>query len=226
MMSVGGVDSDTQTTGSCDPEGLRFLDLTNMTWGAAFDPGRPAYQVGPRISGAIGGGPDGGATKMLPAGGWDDTLVANLFTGTTDLMAPYVPANKRNATGSQDPSGAPGPAAPAASQPDVGAIAGGTAGGVVLLAIVAAVVGYNRSRPKPGATAAEEEEAREPGSPPSPGRLSYSCPNSSATPVSQTAPPPYELESRARVDELLGEQWLAELEEDVPWRRDGRRGLP
>ena len=234
MMTVGGVDSATQTTSSCDSEGLRFLDLTNLTWGTAFDTGRPAYQVGPGISRAIGGGPDGGATKMLPDGGWDDTLVANLFTGTTDLTAPYVPTGKRNTTGLHDPSGAPGgPAAQAASRPDVGAIVGGTASGVVLLALVAALVGYHRGGLKPGPAGAEgekkEQDAGKPGSPVSPvspDQLSYSCPNSSATPISQTSPPPYELESCNRVDELLGEQWLAELEEDGPWRRDRRREMP
>lgn len=226
-MRVGGVDSGTPTTGSCEAEGLRFLDLTNMTWGTTFDTRRPAYQVSPRISQAIGGGLNGGATRMLPDGGWDDTLVATLFTGTTDLMAPYVPANKRNTTGFHNPSGAPGSAAPAVGQPDVGAIAGGTAGGIVLLALVAAVVCYHRGgRPKQGAAGAEEEEHGKPGSPVSPDQLSYSCQDSSATPISQTSPPPYELESRARVDELLGEQWLAELEEDGPWRQDGRRELP
>lgn len=225
-MSVGGMDSATQTTGSCDSGGLRFLDLTDMTWGTAFDTRRPAYQVGAGISRAIGGGLDGGATKMLPDGGWDDTLVATLFTGTTDLMAPYVPTNKRNTTGSHHPSGAPGgPAAQAAPRPDVGAIAGGTAGGVVLLALVAVLVGYHRGGRKLG-TKEEEEVAGKPGSPVSPDQLSYSCQNSSVTPISQTSPPPYELESSARVDELLGEQWLAELEEDGPWRRDGRREMP
>lgn len=230
MMTVGGVDSATYTTGSCDSEGLRFLDLTNLTWGTAFDTGRPAYQVGPGISRVIGGGLDGGATKMLPDGGWDDTLVANLFTGTTDLTAPYVPVNKRNTTGFHDPSGEPGyPAAAAASRPDVGAIVGGVAGGVVLLALVAALVGYHRGGRKPGAAGAEgekEQDAGKPGSPVSPDQLSYSFQNSSATPISLTSPPPYELGSCARVDELLGEQWLAELEEDGPWRRDGRREVP
>ncbi|CAJ2514047.1 Uu.00g021660.m01.CDS01 [Anthostomella pinea] len=129
MITVGGINSTNLTGSGCDWEwmGVAILDLSTMEWGSIFDSNKTPYQVYEGISAVIGGGPDGGATKLLPDGGWTSTLVANLFTGTTNNTAPYSP--KSGADGVTDnyfhiPS-----------KTNVGAIVGGVVGGVALVAI-------------------------------------------------------------------------------------------
>ena len=85
MVTVGGIRNGTNATWQCDWEyrGVAMFDLTALGWGSVYDSGKPPYQVASKISAVVGGGLDGGATKLFPDGGWTSTLVAQLFTGST-----------------------------------------------------------------------------------------------------------------------------------------------
>ncbi len=140
MVTVGGINSTDTTT--CDWEwmGVAILDLTAMAWGSVYDSAKPAYQVSPLISAAIGGGLDGGATKLLPDACWTSIAVANLFTGTSSQTAPFVPPSNDDTPGSN--SGGSGGT-------HTGAIVGGSVGGGVgLLGVVAGLVFWRRWRRK------------------------------------------------------------------------------
>ncbi|RYC64172.1 hypothetical protein CHU98_g2053 [Xylaria longipes] len=133
MLTVGGTNSTNYPT-NCDWEwmGLAVLDLSEMAWGSVFDRNKPAYQVYSMISDVIGGGPDGGATMLRPESGWSSTHVAQLFTGSMDQTASFEPpgiGDTNSTTGSADGKGA--------GRTNVGAIAGGTVGGVIFLILLA-----------------------------------------------------------------------------------------
>ncbi|KAI0869708.1 hypothetical protein GGS24DRAFT_511673 [Hypoxylon argillaceum] len=126
MLTVGGTNSTSYPT-NCDWEwmGVAVLDLSTMAWGSIFDRNKPAYQVHPMISDIIGGGPDGGATILRPESGWSSTHIAQLFTGTMDQTASFIPpdtSDSNSTTGNSDGNGA--------GRANVGAIVGGTVGGV------------------------------------------------------------------------------------------------
>ena len=146
MLTVGGTNSTDVTAARCDWEwmGVAILDLTTMAWGSVFDSTKPQYQVNSIISAVIGGGLDGGATKLLPEGGWTSTSVASLFTGSTNQTAPYTPASNSSSGGGSG-GGSSG------SKANVGAIAGGVVGGVAgVVLIVGLLVWWYRRRPDGG----------------------------------------------------------------------------
>jgi hypothetical protein len=89
MVTIGGRTS-VNISDSCDWEfkSVAIYDLTTLEWGSVFTVSKPAYQLPPQISKVVGGGPNGNATKLLPAGGWSTTNLAQLFTGTTNQTAP------------------------------------------------------------------------------------------------------------------------------------------
>ncbi|KAF2964582.1 hypothetical protein GQX73_g8986 [Xylaria multiplex] len=133
MISVGGTNS-TDYPETCDWEwmGVAVLDLSEMAWGSIFDRDKPPYQVNPMISDIIGGGLDGGATMLRPESGWSNTHVAQLFTGTMDQTAYFIPP------GASEPNGTTGSAGSnRAGGTNIGAIVGGTVGGVAFLLLLA-----------------------------------------------------------------------------------------
>lgn len=158
MITIGGLDN-INTTDYCDWEymSVAIYDLTEgdvSGWGSVFSANKPPYQVTAKIVQEVGGTPDGKATKLLPDGGWSSAATAKLFTGTNNATAP---ATILNAT-SPEPSSAPGPRM--AKHVNKGAVAGGTVGGIVMLAILAGIIYYAmqlRSRKK---RAKQEEENR------------------------------------------------------------------
>ncbi|KAK7754885.1 hypothetical protein SLS62_003199 [Diatrype stigma] len=142
--NASGTESASATTDSCDWEwmGVAILDLTSMAWGSVFDRDKPRYQVSALISAVVGGGPDGGATRLLPDDGWTSAAVANLFTGSSSLSAPYAPPSP-NAAG-------PDEADDDKDNRNVGAIVGGAVGGGGGFLVVLAALGlwWNRRRKK------------------------------------------------------------------------------
>lgn len=138
MITVGGINGT--KTDNCDWEwmGVAILDLTSMAWGSVFDSSKASYQVSPLVSAVIGGGLDGGASKLLPDGGWTSIPVANLFTGTSSQTAPYTPPNANSSDdGNSGSSGS-----------NVGAIVGGAVGGGVGLLLILGTLGlwWNRRK--------------------------------------------------------------------------------
>lgn len=130
MITIGGLDN-VNATDYCDWEfmSVAIYDLTDGTvngWGSIFSVDKPPYQVNAQVSAVIGGGLNGNATKLLPAGGWSTTLIANLFTGTNNQTEPV---NVNGLTTSTSPT----------KSKNIGAIIGGTIGGVATLALLAAL---------------------------------------------------------------------------------------
>jgi hypothetical protein len=132
MITIGGLDNK-NATDYCDWEymSVAIYDLTEgetVGWGSVFSADKPPYQVNSQIIAAVGGGPDGNATKLLPEGGWSSAVTAKLFTGTNNESAP---ANINWVSKESSP-------ASTTNQVDKALIAGGTVGGIVALALVAA----------------------------------------------------------------------------------------
>ena len=130
MIMIGGLDN-VNVTNYCDWEFLSvaIYDLTDGTingWGSVFSVNKPPYQVNAKVSAVIGGGLNGNATKLLPAGGWSTTQIANLFTGTDNQTAQV---NVEGLTNSASPT----------KSKNIGAIIGGTIGGVATLALLASL---------------------------------------------------------------------------------------
>ncbi|KAI1415069.1 hypothetical protein F5Y13DRAFT_197071 [Hypoxylon sp. FL1857] len=134
MLTSGGLGRDPPN--GCDWEwrGVAILDLFEVSWGEHFNVDSPPYRVGSKITQVIGGGPDGGARKMLPDGGWSSPSIANLFTRTTDQNAPFTPL------GSVDTESS-GKGPPRAS---TSIIAGSVVGGLVFISLVA--IGFFAAR--------------------------------------------------------------------------------
>ncbi|KAK8035783.1 hypothetical protein PG991_001856 [Apiospora marii] len=210
--------------GNCDWEwmGVAILDLSTNAWGSVYDAQKPPYEVTPEISAVVGGGPRGGATKLLPSGGWTSFQIANLFTGTSNQSAPYpVPDANSGRTSPVDKSEGGG-----SGSTNAGAIAGGTVGGVVFVAIVAtALYCWRRRRPRQRQPALEL--AARPESKPETSHFSTAVPPSIADPQykpQSPTTPTSELGGTGVVNELLGEQFLAELPEShsaKPWHGGG-----
>jgi hypothetical protein len=130
MITIGGLDN-VNATDYCDWEFMSVViyDLTDGTingWGSAFSVNKSPYQVNSGVSAVIGGGLNGNATKLLPAGGWSTTQIANLFTGTDNQTAQV---NIEGLTNSPSPT----------KSKNIGAIIGGTIGGVATLALLASL---------------------------------------------------------------------------------------
>ncbi|KAI3334981.1 hypothetical protein F4824DRAFT_466686 [Ustulina deusta] len=83
------------------------------------------------VSDIIEGELERGATTMRPASGWSNTHVAQLFIGTTDQTASFMPPGTSDYSGTTRDAGGNG-----AGSANVGAIAGGTVGGVVFLLLL------------------------------------------------------------------------------------------
>lgn len=113
------------TTANCDNEtnGVSILDLTNITWGSAYDPNAAPYSVPQKVVDKIGGRGDGQATMLEPSGGFAQPGLANVF--------------KTSQTSSNETAAPSATAAPAHHSSHAGAIAGGVVGGVVGLALIA-----------------------------------------------------------------------------------------
>ncbi|KAM0814001.1 putative Peptidase A1 domain-containing protein [Seiridium cardinale] len=152
MITIGGTNLTNYPT-NCDWEwmSVAILDLTEMAWGSIYDSNKPPYQVNHQISTLVGGGSDGAATKLLPDGGWTSSMVAQLFTGTTNQSAPYSPSGAINSSNPSTGSG---------SGVNVGAIVGGTVGGVVLVALLGLQLWWLRRRRRQRQRAAAPEETK------------------------------------------------------------------
>jgi len=139
MITIGGLDN-VNATDYCDWEfmSVAIYDLTegsSVGWGSIFSTDKAPYQVTAQISAAIGGGPNGNATKLLPDGGWSSTLVANLFTGTSNQTAPVGISSS-----STVPKSAASSTAPAKStHAEVAEIAGGVVGGVAAVILISSL---------------------------------------------------------------------------------------
>ncbi|KAF2099699.1 hypothetical protein NA57DRAFT_13748, partial [Rhizodiscina lignyota] len=128
-------------------QGQHNLDLgknnpQNTQW-HSFQPNVTSYQVPPEVIATIGGGANGGATATAPSEGWGDSNLSVYFgrkvTPATQTPTRYIPPT---ATGA-----APSPTPTHHKSSDAGAIAGGTVGGVVGLALIlGAVFFYLRRR--------------------------------------------------------------------------------
>ncbi|KAK7941356.1 uncharacterized protein PG986_013743, partial [Apiospora aurea] len=190
------------------------LSLPSFTWVKIYEGVLPRLGHDCHL---VGGGE---ATKLLPSGGWTSFQIANLFTGTSNQSAPYhVPSDNNSATPRIDNSDG------GSSSTSVGAIVGGTVGGVAFLAIAVTVIYcWRRRRPRQGQPmpelAAREDTKPETAQfatavPPAIGDPQYT-PHPPNTPTS-------ELAGTSAVNELPGEQRLAELPESRfarPWNEE------
>lgn len=155
MITVGGTNL-TKYPENCDWEwmGVAVLDLTDVAWGSVFDHDKAPYQVSPQISAIVGGGLDGGATELLPRSGWTSTLVANLFTGTTNQTAAYSPSS---ASGGNDATSSTAKS----DNAKVGAIAGGVVGGFAVVVSLGVCIWWrNRRFKQDNPDSARDAEAR------------------------------------------------------------------
>ncbi|KAL0258908.1 hypothetical protein SLS55_006412 [Diplodia seriata] len=158
MLTVGGtidafvydVETQTQTTINasaltCDWEtkGVAVLDMSTMKWGSVFDAYAAAYRVPDAVVGAIGGGAEGGATATAPAGGFDETVVAAMFS-------PRVAATP--------PSGDSGAAD--TDSGDAGTVAGAVVGGLVAVGLLLGICLCILRKKKRAREKAREEEDR------------------------------------------------------------------
>jgi hypothetical protein len=136
MITVGGLDN-INVTDYCDWEykSVAIYDLTegeSVGWGSVFSADKAPYQVNAQVSAVIGGGPNGGATKLLPDGGWSSTLVASLLTGTTNQTAPVPISGSATILASST--------SPNNKSTRKAAIVGGVVGGIGAIVTISAVI--------------------------------------------------------------------------------------
>ncbi|KAG0636421.1 hypothetical protein HOY80DRAFT_1088815 [Tuber brumale] len=115
-----------------------LLDVNTLTWTDKFEPNEGRYEIPQKIVELIGGDKNGGSTKKAPATGWSDPdleTIMRLKTGNTSTPT-RLPSELRPSSDS--------------SKTNVGAIAGGTVGGVaaVLLGLLAGVLLRRRHQRK------------------------------------------------------------------------------
>jgi hypothetical protein len=117
MITVGG----NITNNYCDWErkGVAVLDLSTIEWGSVFRTNASSYQIPNDVLRATNGTGDGNATIGEPAAGWSDEGLKDVFWKSRWT----VPTTWASGPSSSD-------------QTDIGAIAGGAAGGVIFLALV------------------------------------------------------------------------------------------
>lgn len=161
MITIGGLDN-INSTDYCDWEymSVAIYDLTEgdvSGWGSIFSANKPQYQVTAKIVQVVGGTTDGKATKLLPEGGWSSAATAKLFTGTNNATAPAVILNGTTSQPSQPSSSA---GLRTSKHVNKGAIAGGTVGGIALLAILAAIVYVSLGLRSKKLKATKDEEDR------------------------------------------------------------------
>ena len=212
MVTVGGIRNGTNATWQCDWEyrGVAMFDLTALGWGSVYDSGKPPYQVASKISAVVGGGLDGGATKLFPDGGWTSTLVAQLFTGSTSQTAPYVPSGSASSSGANGgQNGGDGDGGT-----NVGAIVGGVVGGVAFLALIGLPAFFWRRHWRRRQQPPEE-------APPPPPKPPLEAPGSPLIELPASRPEAVELEGS--VGSPLSPTWRSELDDFDPHERVGDR---
>ncbi|KAK6442515.1 hypothetical protein LTR95_001255 [Oleoguttula sp. CCFEE 5521] len=134
------------TNGACNQvfAPLRALDLSTYTWQSVFDPAIE-YEVPDTIYSVIGGSATGGATKTVPDSGWADTKLAAVMkqrppTPTTSSTSSSSSSSTATSTSGSKATSAADPSPTGYSnvaKSHTAATAGGVAGGIVALALVA-----------------------------------------------------------------------------------------
>lgn len=116
------------TVAKCDTEtnGVSVFDLTQATWGSAYDPKGAAYGVPQKVIDKIGGSASGHAKMLQPSAGFAQSGVADLFKASSKT------SSNSTATPSATPS-------PQHSSDHAGVIAGAVVGGLAALAIIAGI---------------------------------------------------------------------------------------
>lgn len=151
---IGGLGSSGTTTAdadTCDDKfpPVRLLNLSSMSWQDNFDDSYvPAYSIPQKVVSVIGGDSTGGATKKSPEKGWSSDAIASIFGGVNaDVAGPTESgfggtAPTASSTGSASTSsGSAGTGSSSSgSKTNVGAIAGGTAGGIVAIVLIVALI--------------------------------------------------------------------------------------
>jgi hypothetical protein len=127
--------SNTLTSSSsttCDKKGnAAFLfDVNTLTWTNKFEPNEGTYEIPRKVIELIGGDKNGGSNKTAPPNGWSDPDLEDVMT-LWDIPAPTP---------------YPSPSPKSDTEPNVGAIAGGTLGGVAAVLLVLLVVVILRLR--------------------------------------------------------------------------------
>ncbi|KAJ8116246.1 hypothetical protein OPT61_g2273 [Boeremia exigua] len=116
------------------------IDEPRVKWWWRVTPTYNRYRVPDKVIQMIGGDIDGHATKTAPFNGWQTPQLSSYFqitmSATSRTATRPIPATA-TATSQSDPSG-----------PNVGAIAGGTIGGLAALAMIAIIFFW--LRPKRG----------------------------------------------------------------------------
>ncbi|KAG0643308.1 hypothetical protein HOY80DRAFT_1094215 [Tuber brumale] len=114
-------------TVTCDKKAnSAFLfDVNTLTWADKFEPNEGTYEIPQKVLELIGGNKTGGSTKKAPPNGWSDP---DLETVMALKSTPSPPPRSPSITSSP--------------KPNVGAIAGGTIGGIaaVLLVLLGVVI--------------------------------------------------------------------------------------
>lgn len=139
-----------RTAAACDSNtnGVSVLDLTNITWGSAFNPNATQYNVPQKIIDKIGGRPDGQATMVQPSGGFSQQGLASLFNSA-----------RSSTNSSTTPSATAAPTHHSSSH--AGAIAGGVVGGVAGVALLAGLALFClRRRRRSGAKRSDSPSER------------------------------------------------------------------
>nr|OQO23018.1 hypothetical protein B0A51_09187 [Rachicladosporium sp. CCFEE 5018] len=139
------------TNGACNQvfAPLRALDLSTYTWQSVFDPSLE-YKVPDTIYSVIGGSATGGATKTTPDSGWAETKLS----AAMKQRPPTATASSRSSSSSSSTAtSTSGSKATSAADPSTAgysnvakshtsATAGGVAGGIVALALIALLVWF------------------------------------------------------------------------------------
>ncbi|CAO2658822.1 Nn.00g065450.m01.CDS01 [Neocucurbitaria sp. VM-36] len=182
MLVIGGWFPDSTHT-DCDApnaQGQHNMILGNNTkreflWDD-FDPELTTYVVPPVVIQKIGGGPTGGATATAPAS-WDHPDLKNYYQLRPTFAARTATRSVPSTTASPSSTG---PAPGGSRKTNVGAIAGGTVGGLVVLIAILCLILFCLHRRK---RSVKEGRAQSQPGPPPPAELAVDAlPHEMSTP--------------------------------------------
>ncbi|KAI0172257.1 hypothetical protein GGR52DRAFT_461214 [Hypoxylon sp. FL1284] len=205
MVSYGGVDGGADLSSSTttpDPwkQGLGIFDMSEMKWADSYDPNMTDYNTPDVISNWY---TQGGMEDVC----WTNDAVKQLFVNGSSIS--YGAAGNASSTENSDSS---------QSARRIGAIVGGTVGGVIVISVAGVVVFFwlRKRRHRQSITSETISEYRPEPWPKDTPRLRSTTPGTMATYYS-TQTEPVEISGTAR-GELAGEEvrWTYELPGSTP----------
>lgn len=145
MVTIAGGGKSDNITADCDWEtsGVAILDLSTITWGSFYDAYAQPYLVPSSVTAKIGGNGTGGATKIQPDGGFENSNLAQVFLVQNATAITNVTTANGTTSAGNGPDGngkQPGNSQSESGHLPQGAIAGIVVGTLALLLTVAAIV--------------------------------------------------------------------------------------